>query len=150
MLRLIKCVRSGPKRPFAAVPANRVAVDAGGGFENAPSGSLLLRRALPAAVGRGPTRQNPLGCPRKRAAASWRAACRNTARTGRERFPIRCGSIHISIHAIRNQVCLPASSGTQKLWSVSAESSFKNVGVGCAGSLTGMCSSFAVTMPSFG
>ena len=41
---------------------------------------------------------------------------------------------------------LPASRGTQKLWSVSAESSVMNVGVGCAGSLTGTCSSLAVTM----
>src|SRR5215467_13743616 len=44
----------------------------------------------------------------------------------------------------------PPSSGTQKLWSVSAESSFRKVGVGCAGSLAGMCSSFAVTMPNLG
>ena len=40
---------------------------------------------------------------------------------------------------------MPASRGTQKLWSVSAESSVRNVGVGCAGSLTGTCSSLAVT-----
>src|ERR1700722_4066035 len=45
---------------------------------------------------------------------------------------------------------LPARRGTQKLWSVSAESSVRKVGVGCAGSLTGMCSSFAVTTPSEG
>src|ERR1700691_910126 len=45
---------------------------------------------------------------------------------------------------------LPASLGTQKLWSVSAESNVRKVGVGCAGSLTGMCSSFAVTTFSDG
>src|SRR5215475_11170945 len=45
---------------------------------------------------------------------------------------------------------LPASWGIQKLWFVSAESNFRNVGFGRAGSLTGMCSSFAVTIPSFG
>src|SRR6266852_5263581 len=45
---------------------------------------------------------------------------------------------------------LPARRGTQKLWSVSAERSVRKVGVGCAGSLTGMCSSFAVTTFSDG
>src|ERR1700724_533989 len=41
---------------------------------------------------------------------------------------------------------LPASRGTQKLWSVSADSNLMKVGVGCCGSLTGTCSSFAVTI----
>ena len=41
--RLIRCVRSGPKRPFAAVPRDRVAVDAGGGFEDSPAGSRACR-----------------------------------------------------------------------------------------------------------
>src|SRR5271156_5358638 len=45
---------------------------------------------------------------------------------------------------------LPASRGTQKLWSVSAESSVRKVGVGWAGSLTGMCNSLAVTTLSDG
>src|ERR1700676_5400808 len=44
----------------------------------------------------------------------------------------------------------PASRGTQNLWSVSAERRVRKVGVGCAGSLTGMCSSFAVTTFSDG
>src|ERR1700722_7990335 len=45
---------------------------------------------------------------------------------------------------------LPARRGTQKLWSVSAESRVRKVGVGCAGSLAGMCSSLAVTTFSDG
>ena len=44
----------------------------------------------------------------------------------------------------------PARRGTQKLWSVSAELSVMKVGVGCDGSLTGTCSSFAVTTPRAG
>lgn len=35
VLRLIRLVRSGPNRPLAGVPADCVAVDAGGGFEDA-------------------------------------------------------------------------------------------------------------------
>src|SRR5215470_6369387 len=57
----------------------------------------------------------------------------------------------IYVHAQKHLcVLFPASCGIQKLWSVSAESSVKNVGVGWAESLTGMCNSFAVTMPSAG
>ena len=40
-----------------------------------------------------------------------------------------------------------ASRGTQKLWSVSADSSLMNVGVGCSGSLTDACSSLADNAP---
>ena len=61
-----------------------------------------------------------------------------------------CGSIHIRFGWLGIRSVLPASSGTQKLWSVSAESKVKKVGVGFAGSLTGIWSSLAVTTPSFG
>ena len=46
----------------------------------------------------------------------------------------RCaaGSIHISLTRFGIRSVLPASCGIQKLWSVSADSSFRNVGVGCA------------------
>src|SRR5215470_1790269 len=65
-------------------------------------------------------------------------------------MPGRGGSIHISFTRLGIRSVFPPSSGTQKLWFVSAESSFRNVGVGCSGSLAGMCISFAVTMPSLG
>jgi signal transduction histidine kinase len=60
---------------------------------------------------------------------------------------VRCGSIHILFGWLGIRSVLPTSSGTQKLWSVSAESKVKNVGFGFAGSLTGMCNSLAVTTP---
>jgi len=41
-----------------------------------------------------------------------------------------------AIGMVRNQIGLTRQPG-QKLWSVSAERSFKKVGVGCAGPLTG-------------
>ena len=44
----------------------------------------------------------------------------------------------------------PASRGTQKLWTTSADLSVRKVGAGCAGSLAGTCSSLAVTIPSSG
>ena len=88
--RLIKCVRSGPKRPFAGVPATVWQ------FMQA----LLSKTCLPATalgvlncgllLGCAPRRQNLQDCPPKRAAASLRAALRSTARTGQERF--RCAA----------------------------------------------------------
>ena len=45
---------------------------------------------------------------------------------------------------------LPASLGTQKLWSVSADNSVMCVGVGFLESLTGTCNSFADTNPCCG
>src|SRR4029077_11975570 len=60
------------------------------------------------------------------------------------------GSIHIEFGWLGIRSVFPASRGTQKLWSVSADSRVRNVGVGCAGSLTGTCSSFADTTPNFG
>ena len=45
---------------------------------------------------------------------------------------------------------LPASRGTQKLCATSADCSVRNVGAGCAASLTGTCSSLAVTIPRLG
>src|ERR1700722_18822987 len=64
--------------------------------------------------------------------------------------PTLCGSIHILLTRFGIKSVLPARRGTQKLWSVSAESNFKKVGVGCEGSLTGTCNSFAVTIPNVG
>ena len=49
------------------------------------------------------------------------------------KIPVRCGSIHILFGWFGIRSVLPASSGTQKLWSVSAESKVRNVGVGCRG-----------------
>ena len=54
------------------------------------------------------------------------------------------------VRAIRNQVGLARKLRNPEAVIGIGGKSLRNVGVGCAGSLTGMCSSFAVTIPSFG
>ena len=60
------------------------------------------------------------------------------------------GAIHIRLRRFGIRSVLPASCGTQKLWITSADSRPMKVGVGAAGSLTGACSSLAVTMSRSG
>ena len=59
----------------------------------------------------------------RRAAASARAGCRSTRRTGRGRCPGSRGSIHMRLRRFGMTSVLPASRGTQKLWTTSADSS---------------------------
>jgi hypothetical protein len=58
---------------------------------------------------------------------------------------VSSGSIPILFGWLGIRSVLPASRGTQRLWSVSADSNLMKVGVGGSGSLTGTCNSFAVT-----
>src|SRR5579872_2129267 len=53
--------------------------------------------------------------------------------------PVVSGAIHSSLMRLGIRSVLPASSGTQKLCTTSADVSLRNVGAGAAGTLTGTC-----------
>ena len=116
--RLARCVRSGPNRPVAAVPATvwqlmqalcmkTVWPSAAAGLPGNPAA-----RASSAAR---PRRRTPRESAHRRAAASWHAAFRSTARTGRDRGRPACGSIHMVLTRFGITSILPARRGTQKL-----------------------------------
>ena len=104
--RLIRCVRSGAYVPRAGVPRTRWQLT----HDSARNASFARRRRrlfgrrlrlrAPASA-RSPRASRP-----RRAAACWRAACRNTRRTGPRNRP---GSLGLEPHVIRdagNQVGL--------------------------------------------
>jgi hypothetical protein len=127
--RLIKCVRSGPKRPFAGVPATawqfmQALLSNTRRPASAPSSSTagFCWERTQAAKSAGPsteTRRSIFACCVPQYCAHWP-----------RKIPVRCGSIHILLGWFGMRSVLPANSGTQKLWSVSAESNCRNVGVG--------------------
>jgi hypothetical protein len=63
------------------------------------------------------------------------------------RSPGICGSIHTPFVLLGMTSIFPANCGTQKLWITPADCSVRKIGEGSAGSLTGTCSSLAVTIP---
>ena len=135
--------------PLADRAADRVAVDAGGRLEDARGPvARRVRRGRRLPLRRHPALEVLGACRRRRAAASWRAGCRSTRRTGRGRGRAAAGSIHIWLTRFGIRSVLPASRGTQKLWATSAdEQRAGRSASGARGSLTGTCSSLAVTMP---
>ena len=114
--RLIRWVRSGPKRARRRGAGNGVAVDAGLGFKDVPARAprcRILRAGLLLLL--HPRGKLLRACRRRRGSASWRARRRRTARTGRDTSPAARGSIHISLGWLGIRSVLPASCGTQKL-----------------------------------
>ena len=112
--RLIRCVRSGPKRPSATVPdtvwqlmqavVSKILPALGHGAHCAPAD------VVPESSGR-----TLRAAGRRPAEASWRAGFRNTARIAPGRVPVSCGSIHVLLTRFGIRSVLPARRGTQKL-----------------------------------
>ena len=132
--RLIRCVRSGPKRPVGDGAAHGVAVDAGGRLEDARARPPTVGSVAAGARCAATQRSNSVArLRRRRAAACARAACRSTRRTARGRAPGSRGAIHMRLVRFGITSVLPASRGTQKLCTTSADSSVEEGRRGVAG-----------------
>src|SRR5215831_16424067 len=130
--RLIRWVKSGPKRPFATVPPTAWQL----------MHAVVSKTLRPSAtVGSAPAGRD---CAWIHWSNCWRdstytrnsilACCVPQYCAHCPRYnPVFCGSIHMWLTLLGIRSVLPFKRGTQKLWSVSAESSVRKVGVGFLG-----------------
>ena len=145
MSRLIRCVRSGPKSPVGHCARNGVAVDAGGAFKYAfPFGcafrsvrrlTLLLHPAVELIARLHIDAQQHLGV--------LRAAILGALPQ------VQSSLVRIDPHAVFavwNQVRFPGQTRHPEAVIGVGGKQLDESRAGCAGSLTGTCSSFAVTM----
>jgi hypothetical protein len=144
----------GAEEPLRSCSGDRVAVHAGIVLEDRLPCQLLRcqggRWRRPAPVVSSPRRRNRPANPRIHAAASSHAGFRSTARIDRGKCPASAGRSTSCSRGSESGPSCPPGAAPSSCGRCPPRTSSSKSGIGCAGSLTGTCSSFAVTIPSEG